>query len=384
MPPASALCGPSDRSRLSYLEFFAGSGLVAEGLRGLFRPVWANDLSEKKAATYTANHGARHFHLGSIENVEGAVLPVADMTWASFPCQDLSLAGKQAGIHAARSGLVWQWLRALDEIPERPPVLVAENVVGLVSAHGGEGYLQLHAALRERGYLVGAMKLDAARWLPQSRPRIFVVAYRESLPLPAELVNDGPGWAHDTALRRVRESLESASPAGSDGWVWWALPEPPARAARLASVLDQSAKWSAVDAPPKALALIAPAHESQLRDEARQATSGVAVAPGYRRTRPGGQVVELRFDGLAGCLRTPKGGSSRQLLVQSTDGGEAPLQCRWLTPREAARLMGAPERYALAGSATDAYAAMGDAVAAPVARWLGRHLLVPLARAARS
>jgi DNA (cytosine-5)-methyltransferase 1 len=379
MSLASAPRGPSARARLPYLEFFAGSGLVAEALRSLFRPAWANDLSEKKAETYIANHGARHFRLGSIEAVRGQDLPPAAMAWASFPCQDLSLAGKQAGIYAARSGLVWAWLRVLDEMPARPPVLVAENVVGLVSSQGGLGYRLLHAALRERGYVVGAVKLDAARWLPQSRPRVFVVAYREDLPLPAGLVADGPGWAHDTALIRAQKSLAAE---GLDGWVWWALPEPRARVAQLAGALDPAAAWSDPAASTTTLSLISPAHEARLRAAAKASSTGEAVAAGFRRTRPGGQVVELRFDGLAGCLRTPKGGSSRQLVVRATQSGAGPLQSRWLTPREAARLMGAPDRFALTGSDSDGLAAMGDAVAVPVARWLGRWLLASLARAA--
>lgn len=120
-----------------FLEFFAGSGLVAQGLSGYFQPAWANDICAKKAAVYTANHGAEHFHLGSVSDVNGTDLPEAPLAWASFPCQDLSLAGLTGGIHASRSGLVWEWLRIIDEMPSRPPVLVAENVAGLVSVAGG-------------------------------------------------------------------------------------------------------------------------------------------------------------------------------------------------------------------------------------------------------
>lgn len=136
----------------AFLEFFAGSGLVAQGLKGYFRPVWANDICSKKAAVYTANHSTRHFHLGSIADVKGAELPSASLAWASFPCQDLSLAGLTGGIHAARSGLVWEWLRVIDEMPSRPPILVAENVAGLVSTANGSHYRTLHEALTDLGY----------------------------------------------------------------------------------------------------------------------------------------------------------------------------------------------------------------------------------------
>jgi DNA (cytosine-5)-methyltransferase 1 len=99
------------------------------------------------------------------------------------------------------------------------------------------------------------------------------------------------------------------------------------------------------------------------------------VFPGYKRTRNGHQVLELRFDNIAGCLRTPGGGSSRQLLVIYSDGL---FKTRLLTVREAARLMGVRESYRIEGSYNDGYKAMGDAVAVPVVRYLARHLLAPL------
>ena len=106
-------------------------------------------------------------------------------------------------------------------------------------------------------------------------------------------------------------------------------------------------------------------------------SSGTRTAfPGYRRTRNGKQVLELRFDNLSGCLRTAEGGSSCQFLLLH-DAGE--WKARLITAREAARLMGAPERYQLSRSYHESYNAMGDAVVVPVVKHLVDHLLVPLA-----
>jgi site-specific DNA-cytosine methylase len=80
----------------TFVDFFAGSGLVTQGVHHACIPVWSNDICPKKAASYTRNHGDDHFHLGSIEQVSGAAIPHADIVWASFPCQDLSLAGKMS------------------------------------------------------------------------------------------------------------------------------------------------------------------------------------------------------------------------------------------------------------------------------------------------
>lgn len=349
----------------AFLEFFAGSGLVAQGLRNYFKVAWANDICPKKAAVYTANHGKKHFHAGSIADVKGVDLPRAVLSWASFPCQDLSLAGLTAGIHAERSGLVWQWLRIMDEMPERPPFLVAENVTGLISADGGIHYRALHKALRNKGYTVGAVMLDASHWVPQSRQRVFVIAVENGIHIPADLIDAGPNWAHPAAMVKAAEGL--------DDWVWWKLPKPSKRKSTLADVVEWEAACDPASEAAQKIGAIPSSHRERLRHNA------ITVAPGYKRTRKDGPVLELRFDGIAGCLRTAEGGSSRQVMILKR--GQR-FDTRLLTVREAARLMGAPESYKIPGSYNDGYTAMGDAVAVPVARFLARYLLRPLTKAA--
>jgi DNA (cytosine-5)-methyltransferase 1 len=343
------------------LEFFAGSGLVAHGMKSYFNAVWANDICEKKAAVYTANHGHKNFHLGSIADVNGSDMPEARLSWASFPCQDLSLAGLTAGIHAERSGLVWQWLRIMDEMKKKPPLLVAENVTGLVSVDGGSHYRILHQALRERGYTIGAVVLNASHWVPQSRPRVFVIAVANEFAIPADLISDVPNWAHSTAMIKAVEGL--------DDWVWWNLPKPAKRKTVLADLIEWNAPCDADSDAEKKIGMIPPNHLERLN------SGELHIVPGYKRTRNSKQVLELRFDGIAGCLRTAEGGSSRQIVVMKQNNQ---MKTRLLTIREAARLMGAPDSYKLPGSYNDGYTAMGDAVAAPVARYLAQYLLSPL------
>lgn len=353
----------SNTKKPAFLEFFAGSGLVAHALKTYFQPVWANDICNKKATVYTANHGPNHFHQGSIADISGKDLPYALLSWASFPCQDLSLAGLTAGINGERSGLVWQWLRIIDEMPRRPSLLVAENVTGLVSVNNGSHYRILHEALRARGYKVGAIVLDAVHWVPQSRPRVFVVAIDEGIDIPEGLLTHGPTWMHPNYVVKTAKGL--------DGWLWWNMPEPSGRKKDLADIIEWDAQCDEQKTADRNLRLIPANHKKQLEQDK------VVVAPGYKRTRNSKQVLELRFDGVAGCLRTPKGGSSRQFLVLKNGNR---LATRLLTVRETARLMGAPESFKLPGSYNDGYQAMGDAVAVPVARYLARHLLSRLAK----
>ena len=84
-------------------------------------------------------------------------------------------------------------------------------------------------------------------------------------------------------------------------------------------------------------------------------------------------MAEIRFDGIAGCLRTPKGGSARQILLQV---GKGEVNVRLLTPRECARLMGA-EDFNLSGTANEALFGFGDAVCVPVVTWIAENYLNP-------
>jgi DNA (cytosine-5)-methyltransferase 1 len=113
-----------------------------------------------------------------------------------------------------------------------------------------------------------------------------------------------------------------------------------------------------------------------------QASGQRRVGAVFRRMRSENgkktQRAEARFDGLAGCLRTPAGGSSRQMLL--VVAGED-VRARLLAPREAARLMGVPDDYPIPDNRNAALHLFGDAVAVPVVRWLADHLLAPLALA---
>lgn len=346
------------------LDFFAGSGLVAEGLKDFFQTIWANDICEKKAKVFCANHDKNIFHLGSVEQIRGKDVPTALLSWGSFPCQDLSLAGNMGGLSSSRSGLVWQWLRVMDELPKKPPLAVAENVVGLVSVAEGEHYRRLHNALVERGYKVGAVILDASHWVPQSRKRVFVIAVDTRIPTDKFEI-DRPIWCHPPSIVRAAHGLEN--------WVWWNIPKPKARKIKLDDVIDFNAPCDGPEKRERLLSLVPENHREKLLVTTRVRKS---VFPGYKRIRYGRQVLELRFDGVAGCLRTPKGGSSRQFLVIKDEGT---FRTRLLTVGETAALMGAPKTYMIPGTYNDGYKAMGDAVAVPVSHYLAEALLFPLA-----
>lgn len=92
----------------TFYEFFAGGGMARAGLGSSWHCLFANDFDRKKGETYRANWGSEALHIGDVRAVKPEQLPGhADLVWASFPCQDLSLAGAGAGLAGERSGTFW-------------------------------------------------------------------------------------------------------------------------------------------------------------------------------------------------------------------------------------------------------------------------------------
>lgn len=365
------------RPPFTFLEFFAGGGMARLGLGARWRCLFANDFDAGKAEAYRANWGGDDFRLGDVWALGvGDVPGQPDLAWASSPCQDFSLAGARAGLAGGKSSAFWGFWRlieALDDAARAPRVLVLENVGGLLSSHGGGDIAAVCEALARRGYRFGAVEIDAKAFTPQSRPRVFIIATRT---WPTALVTSGPVGCHS---RGVRQAFAGLPQALQRQWLWWALPQPAARNTRLADLLepDDQVRWRSRAQTQALLDQLSPGHAEKWRNAL--ADGGRVVAAVFRRIRQQDGVkvqrAELRLDGLAGCLRTPGGGSSRQLLLVGL-GGET--RSRLVTAREGARLMGLPDDYRLLGSQTAAMRVIGDGVAAPVVRFLAEHLLEPL------
>jgi len=360
-------------------EFFAGGGFARLGLAPDFTCVFANDIEPAKARAYSAAFGGDDMHVGDIWKLSTNDLPgQAALAWASFPCQDLSLAGARRGLAAPRSGAFWGFHRLIEKLAvekRAPDILALENVCGLLSSHGGADFTALVHALDGLGYRVGALEIDAAHFVPQSRPRLIIVAARNA---PASLTSAGPTDPfHTPALRNVVARLPDPL---RKHFVWWSVPTPPKRNTRLADLLEDDANvaWNSDEQTERLLSQMSALQRARV--EALRETGRREVGAVFRRIRVehGERVqrAEARFDGLAGCLRTPAGGSSRQSLV-FVEGTQT--RSRLISPLEAARLMGAPDHYPLPENQTAALHLLGDAVCIPVVGWLSQHLLAPLA-----
>ena len=360
--------------------------MARAGLGDKWKCLFANDFDKKKADVYKDNWGQDEILVDDVWHIPLDLLRgTADLAWASFPCQDLSLAGTQAGLEGKRSGAFWGFWKhmlALSREGRQPSLVVLENVYGTLTSNQGRDFVALLDALRAGGYNAGALVIDAVHFVPQSRPRLFIIAVRQDLVVPSRLTMDGPYplWT-PSALSAV---LKAANFTDRKDWISWNLGHPQVRQTVFADLIDDNPEGVSWHSPAETLRLLAMMTVNN-REKVRTAQlSGIkVVGTVYKRTRPGkdgirSQRAEIRFDDIAGCLRTPSGGSSRQsiMIVEGKN-----IRSRLLAPREAARLMGLPEEYRLPLNYNDAYHLAGDGVVVPVVRHLAEYLLEPILRA---
>lgn len=358
----------------SFVEFFAGIGLVRAGLE---RQCWslslANDIDPRKYEMYKRHFvdAEKHFVLADIHNLNASTLPTVTLATASFPCKDLSIAGARAGLNGGSSSAFWGFIHILEQWKQnKPPLVMLENVVGFLNANEGRDFEQALLALNDLGYCVDAFILDALNFVPQSRERLFVIGFAEhifSANSPNEVIfglqsNTRPSSLVSFILKHPQIR-----------WRIRQLPALPTREQSLEDILEDLPEddplWWSSSRAEYLLTQMSPRH----RVIADQMIAGHRWSYGtvFRRMRKGKSTAELRTDGIAGCLRTPAGGSAKQIVFKA---GYGKYFARLLTPREAARLMGIGE-YHIAVPFDQALFGFGDAVCVPVIEWLAKNYL---------
>jgi len=337
--------------------------------------VFANDIEEEKAEMYR-----HHFHASNkelvvddIHNLGANEVPDVTLATASFPCNDLSLAGARAGLEGIQSSAFWGFVRILREMRQRkPPFVLLENVTGFLSSKDGADFEAALVALNELGYSVDALIIDAVHFVPQSRQRLFVVGKLGTEPTP--IIRETPDFWQSGVRPEVLAKFIFEHPMIE--WDIRQLPPLPLCRQRLEDILetlpDNNAAWWSEERVQYLVNQMSARHRT-VADvmAARRAWSYGTV---FRRVRNERSMAELRTDGVAGCLRTPRGGSGRQILFKA---GHGRFMARLLTPRECARLMGA-EDFLIGASLNQALFGFGDAVCVNVVEWIATHYLNPV------
>ncbi len=341
---------------------------------GGWEVLFANDIDEQKKEMYCANFpdADEHFLLGDIHKIPAREIPTVALATASFPCNDLSLAGAREGLDGENSSAFWGFIKIIRNMKERrPPLVLIENVTGFLSSNEGRDFEDAMLALNDLGYAVDPIILDASRFVPQSRQRLFVVGLKQDATAGEEIHEH---FFQDSTRPKALADFVFSHP--DINWRIRRLPEPPRGNRMLEDVLEKlpgnSEEWWSDD---RALYLLNQMSQKH-RAIADRMIAGRDWSYGtvFRRVRNERSMAELRTDGIAGCLRTPKGGSGRQILFKA---GKGQYHVRLLTPRECARLMGADD-FKIEAENNQALFGFGDAVCVPAVRWIAENYLNPV------
>jgi DNA (cytosine-5)-methyltransferase 1 len=376
----------------TFAEFFAGIGLTHLGLASDgWRCVYANDIEPKKKRMYESQFGTADYY--QVEDVWKTKtitsrIPATrvDLATASFPCVDLSLAGNLKGFAGDQSGAFngfTKVLAALQQEGRLPKVVLVENVIGFLTSHSGRFLRAALKALSNLGYYVDALVVDAKHFVPQSRPRLFLIGFLDELRpvsknrvsvLDPDLGDWGLSESMETQVRpqTLVQALKKSSLA--TGWVPLHVPPLPPENRSLWKYIDTDKKeeWWDDAKVRKHLAEMHPTHRARVEELKKRGVTTVGTI--YRRVREGKSRSEIRTDGLAGCLRTPRGGSSRQIVLVA---GKGKIQMKWMTPREYARLQGCPD-FPIEVARNEALFGFGDAVCVPAISWIAENVLTQL------
>jgi DNA (cytosine-5)-methyltransferase 1 len=374
----------------TYLEFFAGVGLVREGMSlDGWDCLWANDISKDKQDTYIQNYGNGHFVLADIWDVvkNSDNLPEAFMYTASFPCTDLSVAGNRAGLAGAESGTVNALFEILDKKEKsnnKPKIVMLENVKGFLTSHDGEDCRSTVNLFTQLGYYVDILEVDASYFTPQSRQRVFMIAVEENLAKQVMVMRNDedaldPWWdiLNSNPIIRSTKVTNIVKNNPELSWGLFDIEFNRKLNNNLNDIIDLSVEadsplWWNDERQEHLFNQMNPRHQNILDEMVNNECSSYGTV--FRRMRNGRSTAEMRTDGIAGCLRTPRGGSSKQILIQA---GFGEWKVRLLTPREYARLQGVRDSFLLPDNTNKSFFAMGDAVCVPVIEFLSNQIFSP-------
>jgi DNA (cytosine-5)-methyltransferase 1 len=333
---------------MKVLSLFSGVGgfdlgLEAAGMETVFQCEW-----DKHCQTILNRHWPTVPKWDDVSTLTAAhiltVAPIIDVVAWGSPCQDLSVAGKRAGLGGERSGLFHQGIRIIKEMRELtngkyPRMSIWENVAGALSSNQGADFGQILHEMDEAGACFSEWRLLDAQYfgVPQRRRRVFVIsvfdpATAQLCPNPLLPVSEGVRWHPATSTTTRQEPTgETATGFGSGSYGGW-------------SETDTAITLSARDHKGGNTVVGEPFTSSSFA----QYQNGVGT---------------LRSNG--GDLA----GGSETIVVEPT------MSVRRLTPLECERLMGWPDDWTAGQSDTHRYKQCGNGVASPVAQWIAEQLI---------
>jgi DNA (cytosine-5)-methyltransferase 1 len=341
----------SKREKVRFIDLFAGIG----GMRLAFESagaecVFTSEWDKFAVQTYVANHGIKHPIFGDIKEVDPKSVPNHDVLVAGFPCQPFSLAGvskknslgRSHGFADETQGTLFFYIAEILRV-KKPKAFVLENVKNLVSHDHGNTFKVIQKVLVEDlGYKISFKVIDAAKFVPQHRERIFIVGYKDDeIDFNWEAVKPNS----KKVVNKVREILQENLPAPAQDAEKYFDKKPNSVSTKY--VLSDKL-WTYLQA-----------YAEKHRKAGNGFGFGLANLDGVTRT------LSARYHKDGSEILIPRSGKSNP---------------RRLTPRECARLMGYPDTFEIPVSDTQAYKQFGNSVAVPVVAAVAKELVRNLER----
>lgn len=355
---------------------------------------YISTLPKNKRVAEAEKEEYRHgeWYANDIRRIFAEDIPKADCWCFGFPCQDISVAGKQLGFNGARSSLFFRVMRLVQDLEEkdRPTYLFIENVKNLLSVNGGTDFLKLLIALDESGYDAEWQVINSADYVPQNRERVFVIGHLRGrsttkvFPIErADRENSVQIIAHREGFRRnmqvfspegITESPDTGQGGGRGHYT--AMP-----------VFCDMSKSAGIQTYDKAFCLQARYHKGICNR--RKEISGICVpvlTPDRAEKRQNGR----RMKGNGEPMFTLTGQDRHGVMISTPDGMAfyaiwyEKYQCyiaiRKLTPRECFRLQGWSDEYfnraELVNSDSQLYKQAGNGVTVPVIYEIAKRMSV--------
>ena len=362
---------------------------------------YISTLPKNKRVAEAGKEEYRHgeWYANDIRRIFAEDIPKTDCWCFGFPCQDISVAGKQLGFNGARSSLFFRVMRLVQDLEEkdRPTYLFIENVKNLLSVNGGTDFLKLLIALDESGYDAEWQVINSADYVPQNRERVFVIGHLRGrsttkvFPIErADRENSVQIIAHREGFRRnmqvfspegITESLDTGQGGGRGHYT--AMP-----------VFCDMSKSAGIQTYDKAFCLQARYHKGVCNR--RKEISGICVpvlTPDRAEKRQNGR----RMKGNGEPMFTLTGPDRHGVMISTPDGMAfyaiwyEKYQCyiaiRKLTPRECFRLQGWSDEYfnraELVNSDSQLYKQAGNGVTVPVIHEIAKRMRANVSISAR-
>lgn len=361
-------------SDLRYLSLFSGIGGFDLGFDRAGMTCAGQVEYDEKARGVLARHWPDTPRLNDVREVKGDEFGTIDLICGGFPCQDVSVAGRRAGLAGERSGLWFEFHRLIDSV--KPGTVVIENVPGLLSSHGGQDFAVILRGLVKCGYGVAWRILDAQYFgVAQRRRRVFIVGSLGDGRAAEILFECEGGGGHIAEGRSTQKGIATDVAAslrhGGGNGRGYNLDAEHGPTVTAAPLVARQAKGGFTDPVSDNIIPVITTTFNGYTGGAddNDAQGGHLVMAFTERTRADGRTLEYQKE-MAYALTNPgSGGRTHSRQIAGAFG------VRRLTPVECERLQGFPDGWTDGQSDSARYRQLGNAVAVPVAEWLGRRII---------